>query len=300
MPYVVNFLNGAGGHGYWLRNAQLTADLYNGLHPSMVNASMLTVVPGTPLYRAVQISYGGRCERIGRVYLVGADPFALPAARLVERIELIRRYLPNAETFTMYARTDNVARKSDEDLAALKDVGVRGNAARQRHPLRCVRASAREGRTDGLVNATVQMRIGFEQHASFVRIAVLTTRMHRLPATSTIALRGHYPSPATKQAVERRWHSPRNARAIRHRRAAASSHGGNSSSPPWKRGEALPRCNGTGWSSAKSPNAVTYRFLSLFSNIRRFPVFCLTCCHFFRIADDFCSGRRAFSKRAAL
>ncbi len=54
MPYVVNFLNGAGGHGYGLRNAQLTAELYNGLHPSMVNASMLTVVPGTPLYRAVQ------------------------------------------------------------------------------------------------------------------------------------------------------------------------------------------------------------------------------------------------------
>ena len=54
MPYVVNFLNGAGGHGYGLRNAQLTAELYNGLHPSMVNASMLTVVPGTPLHRAVQ------------------------------------------------------------------------------------------------------------------------------------------------------------------------------------------------------------------------------------------------------
>lgn len=54
MPYVVNFLNGAGGHGYGLRNAQLTANLYNGLHPTMVNASMLTVVPGTPLHRAVE------------------------------------------------------------------------------------------------------------------------------------------------------------------------------------------------------------------------------------------------------
>ncbi len=54
MPYVVNFLNGAGGHGYGLRNAQLTAELYSGLHPTMVNASMLTVVPGTPLHRAVQ------------------------------------------------------------------------------------------------------------------------------------------------------------------------------------------------------------------------------------------------------
>ena len=54
LPYIVNFLNGAGGHGYGLENAQKTAALYDGLHPTMVNASMLTVVPGTPLYRAVE------------------------------------------------------------------------------------------------------------------------------------------------------------------------------------------------------------------------------------------------------
>ena len=52
--YVVNFLNGAGGHDYGLANARLTAKLYSGLHPSMINTSMLTVVPGTPLYRAMQ------------------------------------------------------------------------------------------------------------------------------------------------------------------------------------------------------------------------------------------------------
>ncbi len=69
-------------------------------------------------------SYGAACERIERVYLVGADPFALSAARLLERIELVRRHLPNASTFSMYARTDNVARKSDEDLAALRAAGV--------------------------------------------------------------------------------------------------------------------------------------------------------------------------------
>ncbi len=74
--------------------------------------------------QAVRCNYGKRCERIERVYLVGADPFALPAARLMARIALIKRYLPNVETFTMYARTDNITRKSDEDLAALKDAGV--------------------------------------------------------------------------------------------------------------------------------------------------------------------------------
>lgn len=54
LPFIVNFLNGAGGHGYGLTNAQLTAKLYDGLHPTMVNTSMLTVVLGTPLYRAME------------------------------------------------------------------------------------------------------------------------------------------------------------------------------------------------------------------------------------------------------
>jgi len=54
LPYVVNFLNGAGGHSYGLTNAQRTAALYDGLHMTMVNTSMLTVVPGTPLYRAIE------------------------------------------------------------------------------------------------------------------------------------------------------------------------------------------------------------------------------------------------------
>ena len=54
LPYIVNFLNGAGGHGYGLENAHRTAQLYDGLHMTMVNTSMLTVVPGTPLYRAME------------------------------------------------------------------------------------------------------------------------------------------------------------------------------------------------------------------------------------------------------
>jgi len=50
----VNFLGGAGGHEYGLANAHATARLYDGLHPTMVNMSMLTVVPGTPLHKLIQ------------------------------------------------------------------------------------------------------------------------------------------------------------------------------------------------------------------------------------------------------
>ncbi len=72
----------------------------------------------------VKESYGRYCDRIWRVYLVGADPFALSAKNLLERIDLIKQYLPNASVITMYARTDNIASKSDEDLRALKKAGV--------------------------------------------------------------------------------------------------------------------------------------------------------------------------------
>ena len=49
--YNVNFLNGLGGHGYGPNHARLTARLYDGLHPNMIDMSSLTLVPGTVLYR---------------------------------------------------------------------------------------------------------------------------------------------------------------------------------------------------------------------------------------------------------
>ena len=68
--------------------------------------------------------YGRFADSIDRVYLVGADPFALSAEKLLTRISLIKKYLPNVLVITMYARTDNIAHKSDKDLKRLKEAGV--------------------------------------------------------------------------------------------------------------------------------------------------------------------------------
>ena len=38
----------------------------------------------------------------------------------MELIELIKKYLPSTKVITMYARTDNIASKSDEDLRTFK------------------------------------------------------------------------------------------------------------------------------------------------------------------------------------
>ncbi|MCR5479223.1 MAG: radical SAM protein [Ruminococcus sp.] len=72
----------------------------------------------------IKSRYGRLADCIDRVYLVGADPFALSTQKLLERISLIKKYLPNVEVITMYARTDNIAHKSDEDLKCLKEAGV--------------------------------------------------------------------------------------------------------------------------------------------------------------------------------
>ena len=68
--------------------------------------------------------YGDECDRIDRIYLVGAEPFALSARRLLERIEIIHRHLPGIREITMYARVDNISTKSDEELAELHAAGV--------------------------------------------------------------------------------------------------------------------------------------------------------------------------------
>jgi radical SAM superfamily enzyme YgiQ (UPF0313 family) len=52
--YVANFLNGLGGHGYGLKHAQDSARILNGLKPSMIYASSLTLMPGSRLFRQAQ------------------------------------------------------------------------------------------------------------------------------------------------------------------------------------------------------------------------------------------------------
>jgi len=69
-----------------------------------------------PLYRRMGID-------LSRIYLLGADPFALSFNKLKERIELIKAYVPECETITMYAAVRNIMTKSDDELRQLKTDG---------------------------------------------------------------------------------------------------------------------------------------------------------------------------------
>ena len=52
--YIANFLNGLGGHGYGMKHAHDSAKILNGLKPTMVYASSLTLMPETTLYKQAQ------------------------------------------------------------------------------------------------------------------------------------------------------------------------------------------------------------------------------------------------------
>lgn len=57
------------------------------------------------------------CAR--RVYLTGANPFALSYNRLMDIAILLRKYLPHMESFGMFARVTDIAPKSVEELKNL-------------------------------------------------------------------------------------------------------------------------------------------------------------------------------------
>ena len=61
-----------------------------------------------------------------RVFLAGANPFALKAKRLLESADLVRKYFPWCRTIGCVARVTDVASKTGEELAALREAGYTG------------------------------------------------------------------------------------------------------------------------------------------------------------------------------
>lgn len=59
-----------------------------------------------------------------RVFLGDGNAFGLPAARLLEIIDLLHRYFPDCGTIHMDATVTNIAEKTDHELAALHREGV--------------------------------------------------------------------------------------------------------------------------------------------------------------------------------
>lgn len=61
---------------------------------------------------------------VQRIFLMDGDVFSLSADRLEEKIKLIRQYMPQIETFTMYAAVRSIQTKTDDELLKLRALGV--------------------------------------------------------------------------------------------------------------------------------------------------------------------------------
>lgn len=61
-----------------------------------------------------------------RVFLAGANPFALKSKRLLEIAGLIHEHFPTCKTIGCFARVTDIASKTDEELVALREAGYTG------------------------------------------------------------------------------------------------------------------------------------------------------------------------------
>lgn len=67
----------------------------------------------------------GRLEpEKSRLFLLGENAFSLSFEQLEKIISLTHRFMPNIREFAMYARADDVLRKTPEQLLALREMGV--------------------------------------------------------------------------------------------------------------------------------------------------------------------------------
>lgn len=59
-----------------------------------------------------------------RIFWLGENPFCIPTDYMLQILDLQNKYMPNITEFAMYSRIDDIQRKSDADLALLKERGL--------------------------------------------------------------------------------------------------------------------------------------------------------------------------------
>jgi len=60
-----------------------------------------------------------------RIFFLGENAFFMSAGQILDIMELVDVYMPNVKEYAMYSRVDDISRKTDEELAALRARGLR-------------------------------------------------------------------------------------------------------------------------------------------------------------------------------
>ena len=110
----------------------------------------------------------GRPHR--RMFLADGDVFSLSADKLEEKINLIRKYHPDVETFAMYAAIRNLKHKTDEELLRLKELGVNDLYIGYESGLDDVLLSMNKGHTieDAIIQAERLNTVGISHNALII------------------------------------------------------------------------------------------------------------------------------------
>lgn len=59
-----------------------------------------------------------------KIYMTGANPFALPAAKIKEYIAVLRRHVPQFSELSMQSRIDDITKKNAAELRELRELGL--------------------------------------------------------------------------------------------------------------------------------------------------------------------------------
>ncbi len=59
-----------------------------------------------------------------RVFFLGENALCIATEKLLKIMEMTKEHMPNVKSFAMYARFDDVLRKSDEELKQLREAGL--------------------------------------------------------------------------------------------------------------------------------------------------------------------------------
>ena len=104
-----------------IRSKLAVAPNHIGLHMAQVQILQLVSWHTIPYVSLVRVKVIRQWQpRARRVYLTGANPFALSYNKLMDIAILLRKYLPHLVSFGMFARVTDIASKSVEELKNLR------------------------------------------------------------------------------------------------------------------------------------------------------------------------------------
>jgi radical SAM superfamily enzyme YgiQ (UPF0313 family) len=84
-----------------------------------------SVCPDEEINGQIQLAAHYACQQVRRIFLADGDALILPTDKLLHLLEVLYGTFPNLQRVTSYAGPKDILRKSDEELLALRNAGLK-------------------------------------------------------------------------------------------------------------------------------------------------------------------------------